>query len=333
MSKGEPRHWDRMLKMLTQTQPQEFVSWILQGAVYQGDLNLELQKKAPIFADLLYTITYEGKEAVFHVEFQGKQDDRMGRRVWEYNCLACIHTELPVYSVVIYLLNKEKDENEEGNREKEHPIVEPPYEIEFPTGLRIHQFQFQNIKLWEISTESLKEQSLPILLPLLPLTEGGKSCEVVEEVIQGLEQADRADLLPLAYVFAAYTFEQENELQWLKERFEKMQDMLEDNCAYRQMVQWAEEKALKRGLEQGREQGREQGLERGLEQGLEQGLQAQRATVVSFVEKFFPDQLALAKQQVRFAMTLVQVQELLEKLFAARTGDEVKEILLSIPHV
>jgi len=256
----DAQQWDRLLKTLTQANPQELVSWIMKGAVYQGELSLELLKKPPIFADLLYTIKLKRKKAILHVEFQRQQDRKMGRRVWEYNCLASIHTGLPVYSVVIYLLKK-------------GPIVDPPYEMQWPTGLTVHRFVFQNIKLWEIPGEALKQLKLPGLLPLLPLTKDGNRQEVVEEVIEGLEEAGRTDLLPLTCLFAVYTFDTEREQQWLIERFNAMKQSfnLEDNYIYREMVKWAEEKSLKQGLEQGLEQGLKQGREQGLKQGLKQG--------------------------------------------------------------
>jgi predicted transposase YdaD len=312
----ERKEWDRIMKMLMQANPQDLVSWVLTDAVYEGELSLELQKEPPILADLLYTIRWRGEPFVLHVEFQRGQDDDMGRRVWKYNCSASIHTGLTAYSVVVYLLEKECPS-----------IVESPYERKVPTGLAVHHFVFENIKMWEIPPEVLKEQKLPGLLPLLPLTKGGKSREVVEEMIEGLEQAGRFDLLPLGYVFSAYKFDEEKELQWLKERFKKMQGMLEDNWAYREMVQWAEEKGVKRGLEQGVKQG----LEQGLEQGVKQELQALRTTLLRFVETHFPDQLSLAKQQVALMATPSQVQAMLDKLFVARTNDDVGRMLLAIP--
>ena len=60
--------------------------------------------------------------------------------------------------------------------------------------------------------------------------------------------------------------------------------------------------------------------------------QGLRATLVSFVKARFPDQLALAEQQAKLITTPSQAQELLDKLFAAHTNDEVREILLSLPH-
>ena len=67
--KSQPKQWDILTKMLMQANPQDLVSWILPNAVYQGELNVELQKKHPVFADLLYTIKCEKEQVVLHVEF------------------------------------------------------------------------------------------------------------------------------------------------------------------------------------------------------------------------------------------------------------------------
>src|SRR5262249_29663757 len=91
---------------------------------------------------------------------------------------------------------------------------------------------------------------------------------------------------------------------------------------------WVEDLIHQKGVKQGLERGLEQGLER----GLEQGLQAQRSNLLIFVKTHFPNALALANQQVRLITTLPQAQELTENLFVAHTDDEVKAILLSLPH-
>ena len=83
---------------------------------------------------------------------------------------------------------------------------------------------------------------------------------------------------------------------------------------------WLEDMIIQKGVKRGLEQGLEQGVKQGLEQGL-----------LSFVKTHFPAELALANQQVGLIMTQPQAQELLEKLYVARTDDEVKAILLSIP--
>jgi predicted transposase YdaD len=298
-----PNEWDRLTKLLMQANPQDLVSWVLTDAIYEGELNVELQKY-PVRADLLYTVKCKGEDVALHVEFQHDSDTNMARRVWEYNCLTSIHTGLSVYSVVIYLV-------------KAGSIVDPPYEVKLPAGFTVHRFLFQNIKLWEIPAEVLKRQKLPGLLPLLPLTEDGKCREIVEDMIESLQQAGKADLLPLGYALSALIFTEEDEQQWLKERFKTMEDILEKSWAYQEMVQKGMAKGMERGLKQG------------LEQGLEQGkLQSLEEIVVRFVEIHFPDLVSLAKQQARLATTSQQLQEMVDQLFVAHTDKEAKAALL-----
>jgi hypothetical protein len=280
------KQWDRLIKLLMQANPQDLVSWILTGAVYQGELNVELQKD-PITADLLYTVKWMGQQVVLHVEFQRQGDDEMDRRTWKYNCLTSIHTELPVYSVVVYLVKK-------GS------IVDPPYEMKLPTGFPIHRFYFQNIKLWEIPGEVLKQQKLPGLLPLLPLTKEGNCREIVEEMIEGLQQAGKNDLLPLAYAFSALALKQKNEQQWLKERFTIMDDILEDSWAYQEMVQKAVTKTRAEEL---------------------------RNMLVHLTTLRFPDLAGQAQRQAEQAKSQEQLRTMIDKLVTATTYQEARDAL------
>ena len=86
------------------------------------------------------------------------------------------------------------------------------------------------------------------------------------------------------------------------------------------------EKYIERKIKQGKEQ---ELVVRLVEKRIKQGLQA---NLLNLVKTHFPDELALANQQVGLIMTPFQAQELLDKLTAARTDDEVEAILLSIPH-
>ena len=177
-------------------------------------------------------------------------------------------------------------------------------EVQWPTGLTVHRFIFQNIKLWEIPGEILKQQNLSGLLPLLPLTKEGKSREVVEETIECLQQAGKADLLPLLYAFSALLFEKKNEQRWLKGRFDLMGDILEKSWAYREMVQ------------------------KGVAKGLKQGKKDIEHLVIHFVELHFPDLVPLAKQQVAQAKTSQKLKAMLDQLFIAHTDLEARAALL-----
>ena len=297
--------WDSLTKQLVQTNPQDLISWISPDAMYESELNTELQKD-PIRADMMYIVRRKGRRVVLHIEFQKQQDDNMGQRVWDYNVLTYLHTRLPVYSVVIYLV-------------KDDPIVDPPYIIELSQGEIVHHFVFQNIKLWEIAPETLLEQNLPGLLPLLPLTEAGNRREVVQQMFSRLLQANKKDLLAIAYRIAVLMLK-EIDQQWLKEVFMNEENIFEGT--------WLEDVIIQKGVKQGLEEG----VKQGLEEGVKQGLQAQRATLVDFVRTHFEDQLTLAEQQIGFTTSLSQIQDLLKKLFVARTSDDVRTILLSIPH-
>ena len=302
--------WDSLMKRLVQANPQDLISWIFPNAIYEGELNTELQKD-PVVADLMYTMIWKGKQVGFHIEFQKKHDENMGQRVWDYNVLTSVRTRLPIYSVVLYLV-------------KDGSIAEPPYTIELPNGEIIHHFVFRNIKLWEIPPEVLLKQNLPGLLPLLPLTQEGDRREVVEQMVHSLEQVGNENLLALGYAFAVRMLTQEMDQLWLKEMFMSVENIFEGT--------WIYDEILQKGVVKGLEQGVKQGIKQGIEQGIEQELQALRATLVSFVKAHFSDQLALARQQVGLITTPSQAQECLEKLFAARTNDEVRQILFSLPH-
>ena len=120
----------------------------------------------------------------------------------------------------------------------------------------------------------------------------------------------------LGYAFAVRLLAQEIDQRWLREMFMSVENIFEGTWIYDEIFQ----KGVAKGLEQG------------MKQALEQRLQLWRALLVSFVKARFPDQLALAEQQVGFITTPSQTQEMLEKLYGARTNDEVREILFSLPH-
>jgi len=148
------------------------------------------------------------------------------------------------------------------------------------------------------------------------MTQKGNRREVVEQMFSRLQQAKKKELLAIGYAIALRSLK-DIDRQWLEELFMNEESIFEGTG----MEDFIYQKGVTKGLEQG------------VKQGLEQGsLLSQRATLVSFVKARFPDQLALAEQQAKLITTPSQAQELLDKLFAAHTNDEVREILLSLPH-
>ena len=311
---------------------QDLVSLLLPGAMFERELNTEMQSRI-LEADLLYVVNWNGVEVIMHVEFQKRRDGNMGRRLWEYNAQATIISGLPVCSFVIYL-------QRDGN------VVESPYDIVRPSGRAIHLFFFDTVKLWEIPGDFLKQEGIEGLLPLLPLMQDGVHHEVVNDMIVSLNNAGKSDLLPLAYAFASLVFKSTEDRDWLRRRFTMLSDdIFEDSWAYQEMLAKGLAKGLEKGLNQGlqeglqqglqkgRQEGLQQGLQEGLQQGLQEGLQegreALRETIMDVVQIRFPEIAMHARQRVYSIENLDSLRRLNVKLSTAQTVQEAEQALSS----
>lgn len=154
-----------------------------------------------------------GKRVLFHLEFQRNNNANMANRVLEYNVFASCKFDCTVISFVIYL-------------KKESKIVEPPLVRALPDGQQVLLFDYTNIKLWEIPTDDLRRTGLLGLLPLLSLTRDGGKPDVIDEAItiieeSGEDEPKKANLLSITLTLAALAFEDENDRDALRRRFQK----------------------------------------------------------------------------------------------------------------
>jgi len=285
------------LKRLVQEAPQDFVDWLLSGALFEEELSPHLQHRQ-IDADLLYRIRFGEHPLLLHLEFQRRSDPQMARRLWEYNVLATCKFDCPVYSFVLYL-------------KKDGPVAQSPHQVCLHDGCMVHHFHFGVIKLWEVPTASLLEAGLPGLLPLLPLTREGKRRETIEAMISGLcpqGEAPNGALLSVAYGLASLVFEEREEHEWLRRRFLMMEELLAESWAFRE---WRE-KALV--------EGREEGLKQGMQQGMQQVL-------LAFVEARYPTLMALAEERCKALNNPKQLQALIISVGLAQTEQEAKKLL------
>ena len=301
--------WDRHMKRLFSAAPQDFVAWLLAGAIFIGIVATELDPETdPIYADLLFEVTLYGQRMLLHIEFQRRRDAKMAERLWEYNHKATLQYNCPVWSVVIYL-------KDDGN------VPGSPWLKELPNGQSVHRFDFGVIKVWEHSTAEFEHLGLLGLLPLLPLTREGAQREVVERTITRLMPAGekpRQDLLALTYGLASLAFENEADQQWLKRRFEMLYDMLWDTPAFQDIRE--------KGLQEGLERGREEGL-------LEGGLEALRQALLAIVQARFPSlrMARLAKGQAAIIDDPAILQDLIVKVSLAQNAEEAQRYLLDWP--
>lgn len=226
-----PGQWDDSLKMFISENPQDFASWLLEGAQVKRKLFTEFKTRT-IDADALLEVVLNGEDMLLQIEFQSTNDPAIGERLLEYNFEAKREHKLPVHSCVIYLKN-------DGS------VPKSPLSWKLPNGREVLQFHYQSIELGKLSTEALRRAHLTGLLPLLILTKDGATREVVEEVIAGIEAAGKQELLPITKLLASLVFTSGPDKEWIIWRFKQMSDVLRETWAYQEILQEGELRALR----------------------------------------------------------------------------------------
>lgn len=304
--------WDDRLKRLAGLVPKDFITWLLPGAHLIRPVSLELKTLTrTVSTDVLFEVRWHGKKVLVHIEFQRCANAKMGLRIWEYNVLATLAHNCPVYSFVIYLAP--------GGGE----IPESLLVWEVPGCEPVHIFRYTAIKLWELPIEVLKRTGLKGLLPLWLLAKDGARREVVREVFAGVQ--DDREILALACSLASMVLTSESDQLWLEGEVGMLEDILRDT--------WFYQKILKQGLEEGREKGLKEGREKGLKEGLKEErqreLQRIGQSLITGVEVKFPSLVPLAKQ---CATTLKDPDALLKvtfQLFTVQDTEIARSYLLA----
>jgi predicted transposase/invertase (TIGR01784 family) len=281
--------WDSFTKRLIGMRPEQYARWLMPNATLISPLDIEL-KAQHFFADALIKVLLCDQPALMHVELQTYEDPTMGKRMLEYNILAEHQYELPTCSFVIHLRKRRVDK--------------APYVRRFVDGGITHRFHFRVVKLWEVTAQSIVDLGWDGLLPLLPLTKGGKRPEMVQIMIDRLagENGDK-DLLALAEMLGGLAFTKESEKAWFKRRFAMFQDIMKDSWVYQEIVQNSEER------------------------GLELGIQSHRQAIVDVVRSRFPQLADLAAQYVARLRSLDDLRILTVSIASAQDAEAVRRLL------
>lgn len=300
-----PKPYDDAMKKLVGGNPEDFLSWVLQDAIYTQRLPYELHPES-IYADGLIEAVLAEERILAHFEFQSTYDLRIGERLLEYNVLASRQYDyVTVYSYVIYLKDC-------GN------VPQSPFVRVSSTGKEIIRFHYDIIELHKITAEEIQETELVGLLSLLPLTRDGVKHEVIEEMITRLVAAGQTELRWIGYALAAKVMK--HDLPWLRRRFSMLGDFLRDSPVYQEVL----EEGLEKGIEKGLEKGREEGLAKGREEAMQQ----QRSALFNITLDRFPE---LVRQVNKAATTIDDpaiLLQLIVKISTAQTSEEVKYLLL-----
>lgn len=292
--------WDYCLKLLIRANPQAFVNWLAAGALFVKERNTKSNSR-DLEMDALLEVTLNGEAMLLEIEFQSRNDTEMPERLLRYNVLARIDYKLPVHSYVIYLL----DDGE---------IKQSPLNWATPIKADVVQFQFENIEVAKLAPEDIIQVDNIGLLPLLPLTNGGATREIVQKMLTDLQPPEHKELALVGYTLAYLIFKRKHpeNLDWLERTYKGMQDILHESPLY-QMI-----------LQEGREEGREEGLKEGEIKGHAKG-------IISLVQAHFPELKDLATQQVATIKDATLLNHLLVKISMASNAKEAAGLLLDLP--
>ena len=158
---GNVGQWDSSMKQLVRDFVQDYVSYLVDGAMFVSELNAHLPNRN-VDADTLLKVKRKRRPFLIHIEFQARIEKNMPARMCEYNLQALRKYKLPAISFVFYL--------QSGGR-----VPQSPFLVEIEDVAEIHRFNYHSIEVYNMTSETLRKIGLPGLLPLLPLTKGGAS--------------------------------------------------------------------------------------------------------------------------------------------------------------
>src|SRR5262249_27513750 len=175
---------DHPLKLLVSTCITEFASWLLSAPVRTArPLNVELLADL-LRTDQVFQVTMnDGRELVLHIEFQGRRSQPpMPWRMLEYMPRLAAAYRLPLWSVVFYVGTGA------GVDDTGHHAVSGPADIA-PLV-----WQYQVVRLWEMSAEELLTLGQPALLALVGQTRVAQPAVILPAVVARLHTVADTEL-------------------------------------------------------------------------------------------------------------------------------------------
>ena len=298
--------YDESMKKFVGANPQSFIEWLHPGASFVRAFPTELQSR-DIFVDALCEILLNGESLMLHLEFQRDIKPGMPLRLLEYNVFATRTYKKRILSCVIYLID-------------DGIIEEPPLIWRLEDGTELLEFHYLSICIWDVDPAKFTQPGREGILPLVLLTKGNATPDVVEMVIERLVAAGKQDLLPTTRLLASLVFKDNPAyIDWLDRRFAMLRDILRDTEAYQQILQEGRTEGVKEGEEKGRQEGVKEGEILGL-----------RLTLLNILHKRFPDVMQLARSQVDSINNPALLLDAIMKAIEAQSVEEILRLLLEL---
>jgi len=248
-------------------------------------------------------VVYCGQLILLHLEFQSTKHTYMAERLLEYNIQASKeHGYLPVHTCVIYL-------------RKTAAVPQPPFIRRLPDGSEILRFTYQIIELWKMSAQSILQEGLDGLLPLVLFTENAKQPKVLDEVVERLSVSQNKELTALTFALVGLVFQDEADHELVMRRFAMLEDLLGESWTYNEI--------LRRGFAKGEKEGLEKGLRKGQ-------VAARREDLLGVVQVRFPDLLAEARECADRVEDPQVLQSMMLKIVIVQNLEEARKLLLEL---
>ena len=305
--------WDNSLSFLINSNSQAFLDLLLPGArsLQQHRTKLGRSQRQP---DVVLEVERYDEIFIYNPEIQSSQDTKMAERLLLYHMLVWDEfqrkeeykdKDFAVRSSVLALFERAKI--------PPSPLLwTQPGE---PPGQKVERvrFSYEVVEMWKIRCEVLLDLGHLVLYPLLPLTEGGATCEIIETMFDRLPGEQNRDFAVIGFAFATARLKmlkRNSELEWLQERFCYMNDIIRESPFY----QWI--------LEEGEAKGEARGEAKKLAQ--------MRQAVVDFVQGDFPELVQLAEEVVATIDNPAQLVRLSAKLGGAKDAEQARKILSAL---
>lgn len=182
---------DISTKRLISLAPENWVKWVTQiPDIVAGEvLNSEFQWISRESDVLIRATSPQYGEFLVLNELQLRYKPEMPKRMRAYAALAEEKYSLPTYPVLVNIL-KESDSE-----------IPTRYQSEF-AGLQARQ-DYRVINLWEVDVEIAFQQSIPSLLPFVPILKGGAEESTIQQALQILRANEQLSQLETVLAFFA----------------------------------------------------------------------------------------------------------------------------------
>jgi len=234
---------DISTKRLISLAPDRWIQWLMgrSGLKVLQIISSEFQWVARESDVLVKAYSPDLGEFLILNELQLRYNQKVPRRMRAYTALASEKYQLPVYAVLINLL------------EASSGTIASSFESNF-AGQRAIQ-EYQVINLWEIDVDIVFQRNLSTLLPLVPILKGGGSEQVIRRALRQLRvQGQPGELESMLGFFATYVLD----LDLVQQILRLDMAILEQSPLYREIVSRSEQRGIAIGEQRGKQEGIQQ---------------------------------------------------------------------------